>query len=156
MKLARIWFAAIGACAALMMGLADLAAAQAPAGKIVIHWNRTAGDYDGWGLHSWESFQKKEEAGNPDAKKDGADRQITGVSWMAPLKPASKDDFGVVFIVPEDEYTNGRVNYIIHKGDFKNCAKDLFFLTSDAKEIWVNQGSCEYFRSKDDALTARK
>jgi hypothetical protein len=126
-----------------------------PDGKVAIHYFRAKADYEGWGIHSWESFQKPEEAANDRAEKQRGDRSLTG--WMKPMPPAGKDDFGVYFLLGADEFGNGRVNYIIHRGDNKDqCSADKFFMIADAKEIWVNSGDCNIYKSKDDALKARK
>jgi hypothetical protein len=130
---------------------------QLPEGMIAIHYYRPNGDYSGWGLHTWESFQPKEEAGDEWAKKTQADRQLPGVSWFAPRKPNGTDDFGEYWLVAANEYGNGRVNYIIHNGDKKDqCNQDKFFLIQDTKEVWVNSGQCKTYHSKEEALKARK
>ena len=128
-----------------------------PDGKVAIHYIRPDGNYGGWGLHAWESFQKKEEAGDEWAKKEGADRQLKYVSWGAPIKPTGKDDFGVYWVIDADEFGNGRVNYIIHNLDKKDqCNQDKFFLIQDSREAWVNSGDCKTYLSKAEALKARK
>lgn len=151
-------FAAVGLFATA--GLAGPAAAEElklPDGKVAIHYYRPDGSYDGWGLHVWESYQKKEEAGDEWAKKEGADRQLKAGMWFAPLKQSGKDDFGVYWLLDASEFGNGRVNYIIHKGDSKEqCAQDKFFLIKDSREAWINSGDCKTHMSKEEALKARK
>lgn len=129
-----------------------------PAGdSVTIHYFRPDGSYDGWGLHTWESYQKKEEAGDEFAQKQMSDRPLKDVTWFKPMKPSGKDDFGVFWSIPAKEYENGRVNYIIHKGDKKDqCNKDMFWLMKDSKDAWVNTGDCKVHLSKEDALKARK
>jgi len=130
---------------------------KAPDGKVAVHYFRPDGSYEGWGLHVWESYQKKDEAGDEWAAKAQADRQLKGVSWGAPLKPDGKDDSGVYWLLDAKEFDNGRVNYIIHKGDKKDqCNQDKFFLIKDSREAWVNSGDCKTYLSKDEALKARK
>ena len=126
-------------------------------GKVAIHYHRADGSYDGWGLHTWESFQLKEEAADEWAEKKQSDRPLKGVTWFAPLKPAGKDDFGIYWVMDAAEFENGRVNYIIHKGDKKEQAnQDKFFLIKDGREAWVNSGDTRVYLSKEEALKARK
>ena len=178
-KITIIGVGNVGASCALWLarrGLADLVLVDIPAVKTmpvgkgldllqagpIEHYNarirgNADGSYDGWGLHTWESFQKKEEAGDEWGQKQMADRPLKGVTWFSPLKPAGKDDLGIYWLVPMSEYDNGRVNYIIHKGDKKDqCNKDMFWLIKDSKELWVNAGDCKSYLSKADALKARK
>jgi hypothetical protein len=128
-----------------------------PEGKAAVHYFRPDGSYGGWGLHVWESFQKKEDAGDEWAKKQFDDRPLKGVNWFKPLPQSGKDDFGVYWLLDQKDFENGRVNYIIHKGDLKDqCNKDMYWLLKDSKEAWVNTGDCKVYMSKDDAVKARK
>jgi hypothetical protein len=128
-----------------------------PDGKAALHYFRADGSYDGWGLHTWESYQAKSEAGDEFAKKQQADRPLAAVTWFAPIKPSGKDDFGIYWILSMDEYQNGRVNYIIHKGDKKDqCNKDMFWLLKDSREAWVVSGDCKVYLTKEDAQKAMK
>ncbi|MGC4001517.1 MAG: pullulanase-associated domain-containing protein [Anaeromyxobacter sp.] len=128
-----------------------------PEGQVAVHYFRADGSYDGWGLHVWESFQAKEEAGDEFALKEMSDRPLPGVTWFKPLPQSGKDDFGAYWLLPEKEFSNGRVNYILHKGDKKDqCNKDMFFLIKDSREIYINSGDCSIYTSKDAALKARK
>jgi hypothetical protein len=130
---------------------------KAPEGKVALHYFRSGGDYTGWGLHSWESFQKKEDAGDEWAKKELSDRPLKGVAWNKPLPQTGKDDFGVYWVMDAKDFENGRVNYIIHKGDVKDqCNKDMFWLVKDSRDAYVNAGDCKVYTSKEDALKARK
>jgi hypothetical protein len=142
-----------GLAAAIALGPAPAAAED----TVKIHYNRPDGSYDGWGLHVWESFQKKEEAGDEWAAKEMSDRPLEGVTWFKPVKPTGKDDFGIYWELPAKEFGNGRVNYIIHKGDKKEQAnQDKFFLIKDGAEAWVNSGDTKVYQSKDEALKAQK
>jgi Bacterial pullanase-associated domain len=128
-----------------------------PEGKVAVHYHRADGSYDGWGLHVWESFQKKEEADDEFAPKENSDRPLKGVTWFKPVPQSGKDDFGAYWLLDAKEFDNGRVNYIIHKGDNKEqCNKDMFWLIKDSKELWVNSGDCKSYLTKDAALKARK
>lgn len=126
-----------------------------PDGKAAIHYSRPDGKYD-WGLHVWESYQKKEEAGDEWAPKQQNDRPLKNVSWGAPVQPSGKDDFGAYWLLDIAEFDNGRINFIIHSGDRKDCNKDRFWLVKDAKEIWIVSGDCKIYTTKEDALKARK
>jgi hypothetical protein len=160
MKLFTKLLAVFGPVIAFTLG-STLAAwaedAKVPEGKLAIHYYRADGKYDGWGLHVWESFQKKEEVDNPEAKKNATDRTLPGVGWTSPLRPAGTDDFGVYWLIPASEFDNGKVNYIIHRGDGKEQGgKDMSWLIKNGKEIWVNGGDSNIYMGKDDALKARK
>ncbi len=128
-----------------------------PEGKAAVHYYRPGDDYGGWGLHVWESFQKKSEANDEFAPKELADRPLKGVNWFKPLPQSGKDDFGVYWLLDTKEFENGRVNYIIHKGDRKDqCNKDMFWVLKESKEAWVNAGDCKLYLTKEEALKARK
>lgn len=145
---------------ALGAGLSTVARAEdfkAPEGKAAVHYFRSDGSYGGWALHAWESFQKKEEAGDEWAKKEFADRPLKGVTWFKPIPQTGKDDFGVYWLLDAKDFENGRVNYIIHKGDTKDqCNKDMFWLIKDSRDAYINSGDCKVYLSKEDALKARK
>jgi len=147
--------------ATFALGFIEPAAAQEkqavplPAGKLAIHYYRPDGNYAGWGVHLWESFEKI-----VDGKlgpKAGSDRTVSPISWMAPMKPTGQDDFGVYWHIDADDFANGKANYIIHKGDSKDqCGKDMYWMVKDGKAIWVNAADCNIYMSKEDALKARK
>ncbi|HSN89631.1 MAG TPA: pullulanase-associated domain-containing protein [Anaeromyxobacteraceae bacterium] len=142
-----------GLAAAFALGPAPAAAQD----TVKVHYHRADGSYDGWGLHVWESFQKKEEAGDEWAAKEMTDRPLDGVTWFKPLKPAGKDDFGIYWEIPAKEFGNGRVNYIVHKGDKKDqCNKDMFWLIKDTKEAWVVSDDCSVHLSKESAMKSPK
>ena len=152
------WLMVLGFAAGA--ALTTLAAAEdfkAPEGKAALHYFRPDGNYNGWGLHVWESFQSKAEAGDEWAKKEMADRPLKGVNWFKPMPQTAKDDFGVYWLLDAKEFDNGRVNYIIHKGDVKDqCNKDMFWLIKDSRDAYVNAGDCKVYLSKEEALKARK
>jgi hypothetical protein len=154
--------AALLATAGLFDTFAPAAHAQAPEiaklpdGMVAIHYYRPAGDYDGWGVHLWESFEKVEGT-KVVGGKSRSDTPLPNISWMAPMKPTGRDGFGVYWHVKADEFRNGKINYIIHKGDTKDqCAKDMFWFLPQGKEVFVNQGDCDIYFSAEDALKARK
>jgi len=144
----------------LALGLANTALAEdfkAPEGKVAIHYARPDASYDGWGLHVWESFQKKDEAGDEWAAKEMSDKPLKGVTWFKPLAQTGKDDFGAYWLMDAADFGNGRVNYIIHKGDKKEQGnQDKFFLIKDGRDVYVVSGDLKIYVSKDDALKALK
>jgi hypothetical protein len=145
--------------AGLAAGSAQAQAPQVtpvPDGMVAIHYYRPAGDYDGWGVHLWESFEKVEN-GKIVGGKSRSDTPLQGITWMAPMKPTGKDGFGVYWHVKADEFRNTKVNYIIHKGDTKDqCAKDMFWFLPQGRQIFVNQGDCNIYFTLDEAMKARK
>ncbi len=72
------------------------------------------------------------------------------------MKPSGKGDFGVCWQVKANEFRNTKVNFIVHKGDTKDCGKDRSFFSTAAKDVFVNEGDCEIYLSKEDAIKARK
>ena len=92
--------------------------------SLTIHYRRSAGDYTGWTLHTW------------DAAADTA--------WDAGRTPASTDSFGAVYQVPLDSgvAVGASVGYIFHQGDTKdhNNADQRWALKAGANEIWRIQG----------------
>ncbi|WP_380167172.1 pullulanase-type alpha-1,6-glucosidase [Jannaschia sp. R86511] len=84
----------------------------------VLHYTRPAGDYDGWGLHTWTG------SANP-------------TEWADPLPPVATDRFGQVYEVPlVDDAT--LLNYILHKGDEKDLPEDQALdLVSIGHEVWI-------------------
>ncbi|HEU0201938.1 MAG TPA: pullulanase-associated domain-containing protein [Burkholderiaceae bacterium] len=148
--------------AVTLTGLSAAAGAQAPEvakvpdGSVAIHYYRPAGDYDGWGVHLWESFEKVD-SGKIVGGKTRSDAPLQGISWMAPMKPTGKDGFGVYWHVKAEDFRNTKVNYIIHKGDTKDqCGKDMFWFLPQGNQIFVNQGDCNIYFTVDEALKARK
>jgi len=132
--------------AALALSAAVLPSAFAtsnpPAGMVAINYNRCDGNYNGWGIHLWQRGP-----GGP---------AIAGVSWASPLDPTGKTDFGVYWHTKLSEFPEGKVNYIIHKGDIKEQGgRDMQFDGNAIKEIWVNSGDRKIYTSLDDAKKSR-
>jgi hypothetical protein len=128
-----------------------------PAGMVALHYHRADGSYDGWNLHSWESFQNKSEADDEFAKKQMNDRPLEGVTWFKPMPPTGKDTFGVYWFLKEKDFENGRVNYIIHKGDKKDqCNKDMYWMIKESKQAWVVSGDCKVYTNKVAAEAAMR
>lgn len=124
-------------------------------GMISIHYHRPDGNYDGWGVHLWESFEKVAD-GKVVGGKSKSDQPIMGITWMNPMKPTGKDAFGVNWQVKADEFRNGKYNYIIHKGDSKDCPKDSQWFSTQGNQIFINQGDCTAYFSAEEAVKARK
>jgi len=150
-------FVALGFTFATPLAQAQAApeAAKVPDGMISLHYYRPDGTYDGWGVHLWESFEKVE-GGKVTGPKSKSDTPLPGVTWMAPMKPTGKDGFGVYWQVKADEFRNGKYNYIIHKGDSKDCPKDSVWFSTQGKQVFINQGDCSAYFSVEEAVKARK
>ena len=150
----------LGVLAATVLLSPRLAAAEdfkAPEGKVAIHYTRPDGAYEGWKLHVWESFQKKEEADDEYAVKEFPDKPLKGVNWFKPFEQSGKDDFGIYFLLDAADFGNGRVNYIIHKGDKKEQGnQDKFFLIKDGRDVFVVSSDTHIYASKEAALKAVK
>ncbi len=88
---------------------------------VVIHYQRPAGDYAGWGLHAWEGTLVK-----PD--------------WHRPLAPEAFDDFGAVFHVPVGDDAVG-LRYVLHRGDEKDLPDDQRLDLTVTREVWLRAGT---------------
>ncbi|HYS14428.1 MAG TPA: pullulanase-associated domain-containing protein [Burkholderiaceae bacterium] len=147
----------------LMFGASLAASAQTPQlapvpdGQVAVRYFRADGDYTGWGVHFWESFEKVKD-GKVVGPKDKSDMPIGDIAWTKPMMPSGKDGFGAYWFVKVSEFRNGKINYIIHKGDTKEqCGKDIaWFVETQGKEVFVNNGDCNTYLKVDDAIAARK
>lgn len=129
--------------ASLWVGVAAVASAAAPEGSVEINYNRCDANYDGWAAHLWQRGQ-----GGP---------AIAGVTWENGMKPSGKNDFGVYWHVPLGEFPQGKVNYILHKGDTKEQGgKDMQFDGSTTKSIWINSGDRKIYTSVEEARKGRE
>lgn len=158
----RFLMAAAALAATLTLGLNRPADAQAvpdvakvPDGMISLHYHRPDGAYEGWGVHWWESFEKVEN-GKVTGPKTKSDMPVLNISWTAAMKPTGKDGFGLYWQLKADEFRNGKYNYIIHKGDSKDCVKDSVWFNTQGKQVFINQGDCTAYFSVEDAVKARK
>lgn len=119
-----------------------LATSNPPEGSVAINYNRCDGNYQDWGAHLWQRGP-----GGP---------AIPGVTWASPMAPTGKNDFGVYWHVKLSEFPDGKVNYIIHKGDNKDQGgRDMQFDGNTTKEIWVINGDRKIYTSLDDAKKGR-
>jgi hypothetical protein len=144
-------------CLATSPGAPAQEVAKVPDGSVAIHYWRPNGDYEQWGLHLWESFDKVKD-GKVVGPKEKSDAPLSGVSWGTPMMPTGKDGFGIYWIAKASEFRNGKVNYIIHKGDSKEqCGKDIaLFIETQGREAFVNSGDCNTYFKAEDAISARK
>ncbi|MFJ2743855.1 pullulanase-type alpha-1,6-glucosidase [Streptomyces sp. NPDC087440] len=93
--------------------------------KVVLHYQRTDGNYDGWGLHVWTGA------------KDPTD-------WAKPLLPVRKDAYGVTYEVPLAAGATS-LSYILHKGDEKDLPTDQSLdLATYGHEVWALAGQPTY------------
>ncbi|MGQ0841332.1 pullulanase-type alpha-1,6-glucosidase [Actinokineospora sp.] len=104
-----------------------LAAAPPPPGGpggqspdwLVVHYNRPAGDYAGWGLHVWGDVEQPTEWTSP--RPFSGETPFGRFAWVK-LKPGAK-----------------QVGIITHKGDEKDGG-DRFVDPSVTPQTWINQG----------------
>ena len=97
----------------------------------VVHYQRPAGDYDGWGFHFWGDIDQT-------------------VEWTSPVPLAGEDAYGPfawVKLLPNA----AEVGFIPHKGDEKDPGPDRFFNPSQNPEIWLKQGDLTVYTSQADA-----
>ena len=105
---------------------------------IKIHYHRGDGAFTGWGLHVWQIG---------DAGQYLAD--YPGVSWPAPLAPASFDDYGAVFQIEAAKLTAAQVaglGFIVHRGDDKDPDGDRLWRFTDGGELWLLSGDATIYR----------
>ncbi|MET9956071.1 pullulanase-type alpha-1,6-glucosidase [Streptomyces sp. NPDC006339] len=108
-------------------GQSDTNPAPAPQdkSKVVLHYQRTDGDYDGWGLHLWTG------AAQP-------------TDWSRPLMPTRVDSYGAVYEVPLAQGAT-TLSYILHKGDQKDLPTDQSLdLATHGNEVWLLAGQPTY------------
>ncbi|MBP8109913.1 MAG: pullulanase-type alpha-1,6-glucosidase, partial [Caldilineaceae bacterium] len=99
------------------------APAGSDAGYAILHYNRPAGDYAGWGLHLWG---------------DAIDPTET-TQWTSPKLPTGEDAYGMFWAVKLADAAKP-VNFIIHKGDEKDGDGDRTLTPADSRQIWLKQG----------------
>ncbi|MEU9101555.1 pullulanase-type alpha-1,6-glucosidase [Streptomyces sp. NPDC048361] len=93
--------------------------------KVVLHYYRPDGDYEGWGLHTWT----------------GA---ATPTDWSKPLAPTGRDAYGVTFEVPLAQGAT-TLSYILHKGDHKDLPDDQSLdIAASGDEVWLLAGQPKY------------
>ncbi|MEV7887607.1 pullulanase-type alpha-1,6-glucosidase [Streptomyces sp. NPDC002817] len=93
--------------------------------KAVLHYHRSDGNHDGWGLHVWTG------AADP-------------TDWSKPLEPVKTDAYGAVYEVPLTDGATS-LSYILHKGDEKDLPSDQSLdLTANGHEVWLVNGQEKY------------
>lgn len=102
---------------------------------LLVHYQRTEGDYAGWGLHAWGDIAKGH-----------------APEWKTPIALSGRDAFGRFALVPMTAAS--RLGFIVHKGDEKNTPADLFFTPSGQHEIWIRQGDATLYDSLAAAQAA--
>jgi len=118
-----------------LLGLMLAGIAQAAAGIARIHYHRTAADYTGWQLYTWNG------ALNPSP------------NWTPAQAPNGSDGFGVYYDVPLKLSATG-LNFILHDatGNTKNCPNDMLApfpanVATQGMEIWQLQDDCSVYTS---------
>ena len=86
---------------------ANYASRAAVTGMTVIHYQRSDGNYDGWGL---------------DLSGDAID-PTEATEWTAPKLPTGIDDYGAYFEIKLKDPTQA-VNFVVHKGDDRDPDAD--------------------------------
>ncbi|NUT47967.1 MAG: pullulanase-type alpha-1,6-glucosidase, partial [Saccharothrix sp.] len=87
---------------------------------LVVHYNRPAGDYDGWGLHVWGDV-------------------VDAPTWDAPLPFAGETPYGRFAWVKLKPGARS-VGVIAHRGDEKDTDGDRFVDPSVTPQVWLAQG----------------
>ena len=108
-----------------------------PLTTAIVHYFRSAADYDDWGLHLWG-----------DAIAGGVE---TG--WGEPRPPDGTDAYGVFWRIPVQDESKA-VNFIVHKplGDSVPSTRepggDRSFVPATNREIWLKQGDAAVYTSR--------
>jgi hypothetical protein len=74
---------------------------------------------------------------------------------MSPHHP-DKDGSGAYWVVMANEFRNGKINYIIHRDDSKDCPKDSAWFLPQGRQLFINSGDCTGCFSAEDVVKARK
>ncbi len=108
-----------------------------PEGHVRLHYLRTDGQYEGWGLHLWGSGYVGPE-----------------VTWTSPLLLSGVNDYGVYWDIPYNQGL-GDLNFIIHRGDIKDPDGDRKYPNPDNnREIFCITGDSTAYLNFDESLTA--
>ncbi len=114
-------------------GGGEPASSAIPDNVVRIHYARTQSDSADWGLHLWE-----------DAK--GSLDLPRAIEWASPWLSTSKDDYGAIYDIPMKAGAKA-FNFILHKGDEKNCPSDQRWDAAAAgRELWLQQGDCTLYK----------
>ncbi|GLZ43191.1 alpha-amylase family glycosyl hydrolase [Actinokineospora sp. NBRC 105648] len=94
---------------------------------LVVHYNRSAGDYQGWGLHVWGDVEAPTE-------------------WAAPLPFAGETDYGRFAWVRLKPGAR-EVGFVVHRGDEKDGGDRLVDPATRA-QVWLRQGQGTLYTSE--------
>ncbi|CRK57908.1 Neopullulanase / Maltodextrin glucosidase [Alloactinosynnema sp. L-07] len=94
---------------------------------LVVHYNRPAGDYAGWGLHVWGDVE-------------------TPTEWSTPLPFAGETGYGRFAWVKLKPGAT-QVGFITHKGDEKDGG-DRFAAPAATPQVWLKQGQDTQYPSE--------
>jgi hypothetical protein len=124
---------------------------------VVVHYHRADGNYEGWVLSSYESFQRPEDLRVRTGGNLADARPVPGASWEDPAEPMGRDEFGAYWVLDEREFANGRVNFAIHRRDRKfESSKDRFWMIPDSTEGWTVEGDERVWLTRADAERAMR
>jgi pullulanase-type alpha-1,6-glucosidase len=98
----------------------------------VVHYQRTDGAYDDWGLHAWGDI-------------------VDVIEWTDPVAFTGEDEYGrFAWLRLAPGASN--VGFIVHSGDTKDgTTADRFFDPSVTPEIWLKQDDATTYTSQADA-----
>jgi diguanylate cyclase (GGDEF)-like protein len=115
----------------LLLFLPLLATAQSY-NSFTINYHRYNYDYEGWGLHVWDS-----------------NLALTrNVSWGSPLLPTGRNDFGVYFKVPL-QASASTLSFILHFGEIKNTEEDVNInFGIHGYEVWILEGDPKIYSER--------
>lgn len=103
-------------------------------GSAIVHYRRSDGEYDGWGLHLWGEAITRD----------------TGTAWEDPRPPDGFDDFGPYWRLPLADPMLP-VWFIVHRGHTKDVSRDRSFDPLWTPEVWLNSGEATVHTSRAGA-----
>ena len=112
----------------------NFASSAAALGTTIIHYKRTDGNYDGWGLHLWGDAIDPTEA----------------TQWPSPKLPTGTDDYGAYFEIKLADPTKA-VNFIVHKGDAKDPDVDRSYIPAKSDAVWLKTGDAGVYTQRGAA-----
>ena len=110
-----------------------------PAVDVKVHYNRTDGQYAGWGLHVWQTNEAGEYLAD-----------YPGVTWGGPLLTTGADAYGPYFLIEAAKITNPAAagfGFIVHQGDTKDTDADRKWTFRDGADLWLKSGDGTVYRS---------
>lgn len=111
--------------------------------RVIFHYHRPDGHYDGWGLHLWSESQ---EILAPESH----------TSWEAPVQFESVDGFGGKVTIDLQSHP-GDLGFIIHRGEEKDIYHNRVANVDKKKiDVWLIAGQDQVFKTKKDAETFLK